>query len=72
MVHVDRWQGRTWIQAQGNNAVAADYEMNVWTHLTLVYDDRQVCNASDAHTVQIVLMKCEPWTVALQASKKKA
>ena len=45
VVHVDRWQGRTWIQAQGNNAVAADYEMNVWTHLTLVYDDRQVCNA---------------------------
>jgi hypothetical protein len=36
-----QWQGRTWIQGQGNNAVAADYEQGVWTHLTLVYDDRQ-------------------------------
>ena len=43
-MNVDRWQGRTWIQSQGNNAVAADYDMGVWTHLTLVYDDSQVCD----------------------------
>jgi hypothetical protein len=39
--HNGQWQGRTWIQSQGNNAVSADYTMNEWTHLTLVYDDSQ-------------------------------
>ena len=32
------WQGRTWISDQGNNAVSTPYEMEVWTHLALVYD----------------------------------